>query len=181
MIVVLKPWNGRDDTNVMSDLSNLLGDLYGEHGNPDGPPVRHEPPAGERAPEWASDSRLDQAFEDWTPEAHGPGSTPITTDDDLTAALSAALGSAPTAPAPAPTPPPAMPQVPVEMAAPVAAPAPAPVAPAPAPAAPAASTGWTSAPVDTPVPTPVATSVPVPAGPRMWVRGDDDIFPGRKR
>jgi hypothetical protein len=160
----------------MSDLSNLLGDLYGEQGNPDGPPVRHEPPAGERAPEWASDSRLDQAFEDWTPEAHGAGSVPVTSDDDLTAALSAALGSAP-APAPAPTPPPAMSQVPAEMVAPVA-PAPAPVAPAPA----APSAGWASAPADAPaVPAPVATSVPVPAGPRMWVRGDDDIFPGRKR
>jgi len=164
----------------MSDLSNLLGDLYGEHGNPDGPPVRHEPPAGERAPEWASDSRLDQAFEDWTPEAHGAGSVPMTTDDDLTAALSAALGSAPAAPAP--TPPPAMLQGPADIAAPVTdrVPAPAPVAPAPAPAAPSA--GWASAPADAPaVPAQVATSVPVPAGPRMWVRGDDDIFPGRKR
>ena len=181
--MVLKPWNGRDDTNVMSDLSNLLGDLYGEQGSPDGPPVRHEPPAAERAPEWASDSRLDQAFEDWTPEAHGAASVPITTDDDLTAALSAALGSAPTAPAPAPTPPPAMPQAPAQMVAPapvahVPAPAPAPVAPAPV----APSAGWASAPADAPaVPAPVATSVPVPAGPRMWVRGDDDIFPGRKR
>jgi hypothetical protein len=175
--MVLKPWKGRDDTNGMSDLSNLLGDLYGEHGSPDGPSVRHEPPAGERAPEWASDSRLDQAFEDWTPEAHGSGTTPIATDDDLTAALSAALGSAPVAPpppAPAPAPAPVMPAA--------APPAPAPVAEAPrAPwTAAAALAEATPEPVHAPAPAPVVPA-PVSGGPRLWTRGDDDIFPGRKR
>ena len=32
----------------MSDLSNLLGDLYGDSSNPDGPPIRREPAAYER-------------------------------------------------------------------------------------------------------------------------------------
>ena len=56
----------------MSDLSNLLGDVYGDHSSPDAAPVRHEPAAADR---------------------FGGG-------EDLTAALSAAL-TAP-APAPAP-------------------------------------------------------------------------------
>ena len=63
----------------MSDLSNLLGDVYGDHSD-DAAPVRREPAAFERA----------------------------TTDYDLTAALSAALNAepapAPAAPAPAPAP-----------------------------------------------------------------------------
>ena len=48
----------------MSDLSNLLGDLYGDSRNPDGPPVRHEPAATDRT-EWSAPR----------------------TDDDLAAAL----------------------------------------------------------------------------------------------
>jgi hypothetical protein len=32
----------------MSDLSNLLGDVYGDHSSADAAPVRHEPPAVER-------------------------------------------------------------------------------------------------------------------------------------
>jgi hypothetical protein len=51
----------------MADLSNLLGDVYGD---PDGPPVRHEGSAGERVASGAL-------------------------DDDLAAALSAALAAAP--------------------------------------------------------------------------------------
>jgi hypothetical protein len=55
----------------MSDLSNLLGDVYGDH-SPDAAPVRHEPAASERTP----------------------------ADFDLTSALTAALNSEP-APMPA--------------------------------------------------------------------------------
>ena len=32
----------------MSDLSNLLGDVYGDHSSPDAAPVRHEPTAADR-------------------------------------------------------------------------------------------------------------------------------------
>ena len=32
----------------MSDLSNLLGDVYGDHSSPDAAPVRHEPAAADR-------------------------------------------------------------------------------------------------------------------------------------
>lgn len=62
----------------MSDLSNLLGDVYGDH-SPDAAPVRREPSASER---------LDGS-------------------EDLTAALAAALATpapAPVAVAPAPAP-----------------------------------------------------------------------------
>lgn len=76
----------------MSDLSNLLGDVYGDHSDPDAAPVRREPAAGERAPEWAAESQLDRAFDGWV-----PGEPPTGRSDDLTSALSAAL-----APAPAP-------------------------------------------------------------------------------
>lgn len=49
----------------MSDLSNLLGDVYGD-ASPDGPPVRREPAASERSSEfaveassWSSQSSLE--------------------------------------------------------------------------------------------------------------------------
>jgi anti-sigma factor RsiW len=63
----------RDEVLCMSDLSNLLGDVYGDH-SPDAAPVRREPAAADRASEWARSG------------------------DELTAALSTIL----TAPAPAP-------------------------------------------------------------------------------
>ena len=133
----------------MSDLSNLLGDLYGDSRSPDGPPVRHEPAAADRA-EWSA----------------------ARTDDDLAAALSAALAEPPAAPAPAPAPAPVMPEV-----APVAEyVAPAPAAPAPvAPVAPVAQQ-WTSAPEPVEMPAPAAPVASM-AGPRLWLRGDDDITP----
>ena len=133
----------------MSDLSNLLGDLYGDSRNPDGPPVRHEPAAADRT-EWSAPR----------------------TDDDLAAALSAALAEPPAAPA--------MPQVAPAPVAEYVAPAPVAeyVAPAPAPVAPVApvAQSWTSVPesVEMSAPSPVAT---MPAGPRLWLRGDDDIMP----
>jgi hypothetical protein len=86
----------------MADLSNLLGDVYGD-------PAPEPVPAPE-PPAWANDSRLDEAFADWTPEpleavvakasSSSPPSAPL--DDDLAAALSAALADAPRAPVAAP-------------------------------------------------------------------------------
>ena len=90
----------------MSDLSNLLGAVYGSS-DPDGPSTPHEPSAADRAAQAVAPPRI---------------------DDDLAAALSAALVSstpennvgmpAPVAPPPATT----------------YAPAPVPPAPAPEPA-----------------------------------------------
>lgn len=143
----------------MSDLSNLLGDVYGDSSNPDGPPVRHEAPAAERLPEWSEDSRLDRAFADWQPESHGGGGFDAAVkspaaDSALADALSAAL-----APAPAP------------VVSEIPAPLPVAAAPAAAPAKPA----WTTAPTVAPA------AVAAPAPVRMWAPGDDDIFPARGR
>ncbi|HEX7167427.1 MAG TPA: hypothetical protein VF230_10650 [Acidimicrobiales bacterium] len=114
----------------MSDLSNLLGDLYSGASNPDGPSVRHEPAASDRRHE----------------------------DDDLAAALSAALSDTP-APASGGA---AMRDVLADM-----------------PAAPEARGAWTSAPapVAEPVHTSAVSGAPAHSGPRLWARGDDDIFP----
>jgi hypothetical protein len=90
----------------MADLSHLLGDVYGD---PDGPPVRHEPSAAARTPsvpDWAGDDVLDQAFSTWTPGPPAdapdaertimePVGASVPLDDDLAAALSAALAAAP--------------------------------------------------------------------------------------
>jgi hypothetical protein len=88
----------------MADLSNLLGDVYGD-------PAPEPVPAPE-PPAWADESRLDEAFADWTPEpleavvAKAPSSSPSSPsaplDDDLAAALSAALADAPRPPVAAP-------------------------------------------------------------------------------
>lgn len=96
----------------MSDLSNLLGDVYGST-NPDGPPVRREGTAAERTGEagYADRSRIESVFNSWEPAPQG-------NDDDLSAALSAALvepqpvmtQAAPVAPAPAPVAPVAAPK-----------------------------------------------------------------------
>lgn len=155
----------------MSDLSNLLGDVYGAVD--DGPPVRRELSALERAPEWASDRRLEEAFADWEPEDRFPADRkampPV--DDDLAAALSAALSQPRVAP-----------PVPQVIPAPVVA---APVVPAPVDAAPRG--GWT-APATPPAPAPPppppvalvphTVSAPVVAQATFWAPGDDDIYPG---
>ena len=99
----------------MSDLSNLLGAVYGSS-DPDGPSTRHEPSAAERAQMPAAPPRI---------------------DDDLAAALSAALVTTtpdPNVGAPAPVvsaPAPAYAEVPVAAQ---AATAPMAAAPAPQPA-----------------------------------------------
>jgi hypothetical protein len=93
----------------MADLSNMLGDVYGD--GPDDEPVRREPPADGRsvAPDWADESVLDAAFANWTPgppldapaaerdvfahPADPASAAPL--PDDLAAALSEALVGAP--------------------------------------------------------------------------------------
>jgi hypothetical protein len=89
------------DPSGMADLSNLLGDVYGD-------PAPETAPAPE-PPAWADESRLDEAFADWSPEpleavvATAPSSAPSARlDDDLAAALSAALADAPRPPVAAP-------------------------------------------------------------------------------
>ena len=91
----------------MADLSNLLGDVYGDPTDgpaEDGAPTPSPAPV---PPAWADESRLDEAFADWTPEpleavvatapvtAPVPSTTSAPLDDDLAAALSAALADAP--------------------------------------------------------------------------------------
>jgi hypothetical protein len=148
----------RDDNLHMSDLSNLLGDVYGDS-SPDGPPVRREPAASERAPVWSEDARLDRAFAGWEPEARGGFDDAVTApanDSALADALSAALGTPATPTAPFAE---AVHEMP---------------APSPAPAAPKAA--WTAAPAAAPAP----VAAPAAAAPaRMWTPGDDDIFPMR--
>ena len=90
----------------MSDLSNLLGAVYGSN-DPDGPSTRHEPSAADRAAQAPAPPRI---------------------DDDLAAALSAALVSS-TPEASVGMPAPVAPASPTTYA-----PAPAPVAAAPEPA-----------------------------------------------
>jgi hypothetical protein len=87
----------------MSDLSKVLGDLYGGDDQPSVAPPRN---FRAEAPEWADDERLDEAFSSWTPgpppEAHAmeremsfvidtPAVPAAHLDDDLAATLSAAL------------------------------------------------------------------------------------------
>ena len=79
----LKVPDGHDDTTDMSDLSNLLGDVYGK-GDLDGPGVRHEPPAAARTAEPA------EAAPSWTSAAPA--------EDGTAAWLTAETGSAPLLP-----------------------------------------------------------------------------------
>lgn len=86
----------------MSDLSRVLGDLYGESEQAAAPASSFRP----TAPEWADDERLDEAFASWTPgpPADAPAAeremsvvvdAPIVPDarmdDDIAAAMNAAL------------------------------------------------------------------------------------------
>lgn len=166
----------------MSDLSKVLGDLYG--GEDDQPSVA--PPRNFRAeaPEWADDDRLDEAFADWTPgpsaDAHRtehetmsvvidmPAVPAASLDDDLAASLNAALVDAgendtdfPMAEAPSYSLPTMDDPVGDWMS--------------PAPASMAAITEPTPVPVYEPINEPVYEA-PAPA--RPWSRADDDILPG---
>jgi hypothetical protein len=85
----------------MPDLSDLLGDVYGE---PEEAAAPAAPPAGPKTPEWADDEHLDRAFSEWTPGpaadapaaerdmfAPAPASPATRLADDLAAALSEAV------------------------------------------------------------------------------------------
>jgi hypothetical protein len=138
----------------MPDLWKALGDVYGD-ADPDGPPVKAEPPAVQR-------------------------SAPLL-DDDLAAALSAALVNAPTAsvapsPAAAPAPPPA--PIPAPVAVPLAVAVP--VEPEAEPAAQKVAS-WL---VEIEQRQHAREQGPdleaaLPAGP-TWTRVDDDILPKSK-
>jgi hypothetical protein len=130
----------------MSDLSRLLGDVYGTSSAPeeDQPPAEEDAtgpvlPAPERTagvlPGWADETALDEAFADWVP---GPPSDAPAAERQV-----------------------------VEGAA--------------VPAADFDTAAWF---LDEPAhpPAPSATDLEaVPAGPRHWVRADDDILPTRGR
>lgn len=73
----------------MSDLSNLLGDVYGDHSSPDAAPVRHEPTAANRLDLTAG---LTAALT--IPAAPAPMPTPVV---DLHAAEAPSWTSAPAA------------------------------------------------------------------------------------
>ena len=142
----------------MGDLSNLLGDVYGDDDGDKKNKKKSAPKEGAEAtpeegsaPDWSADERLDEAFAEWSPgpppeapeaerkvvELGDPG------DGDLNEALAAALAQP-------------------SSEATVTSPTPAPEADAPAVEA-----------ADTTVPVPVA---------RPWQRSDDDILPaGRRR
>ena len=163
--MALKPTTARDEDLGMSDLSNLLGAVYGNT-DPDGPPVRQEASASERM-EAASWGQHVVAFETQAPSV---------SDNDIASALSAALMDSAPVSAPAP-----VFEAPAPVVSLVETPAPAPVAPAPQPAmaapmpmaAPAPATWSNATAVMAP---PVAAVTP----PRLWIFGDDDIFPGGK-
>jgi hypothetical protein len=122
------------------DLSKVLGDVYADDASPR--------PA---APEWADESRLDEAFANWTPGP--PPEAPAAEhemaahhriDDDLAAALTQALASSPVNPEP--------------------------VFADPTPETEGAAVAYELAPFE-----------PEPASARGWTRGDDDVLPTAHR
>jgi len=184
----------------MADLSNLLGNVYGD--DADGEPATPEPTPQHRdaaptapdtmsrAPEWADESVLDAAFANWTPgppldapaaerdvfsTSVDPASAPPL-PDDLAAALSAALVGAPRSDAPLTVSPvPSTPATDVDFA---PSPSPSTVVDAPLDAgaswAEVAATRRALADNDDPF----ANSLPL-TGRLPWQRGDDDILPRR--
>lgn len=180
----------------MADLSNLLGDVYGE--------PEPDTSATPKPPAWADDQRLDAAFANWTPAplepavAKVPSSAPL--DDDLAAALSAALADAPR---PSPVAPPVARFAhvdavePVEPAVvdaatlePIADPVDAlldaviiePPTPVAEPKRRGLSLSRRSRPhAVAPVPAPIADGDPIapPVAAATWHRTDDDILPAR--
>lgn len=168
----------------MSDLSRVLGDLYGE----DEPAAEGSSPPSPRArfqataPEWANEDRLDEAFASWTPgpPADAPAaeramSVVIDTpdvpaarlDEDIAATLSAALVDAGRDNEF---------EVPMAAASSYALPTyddePLPLSPPPVEEyLPAPEPEW--------APEPEPTVAAAPVSDRPWSRGNDDIFPGR--
>jgi hypothetical protein len=78
----------------MSDLSKVLGDLYGGDDQPSVAPPRN---FRAEAPEWAAEERLDEAFSDWTP---GPPPDAPAAEREMSVVI-----DAPRAPPPPPPPP----------------------------------------------------------------------------
>jgi hypothetical protein len=173
----------------MADLSNLLGDVYGD--DPDGEPVHREPSPRDRAPDWAEESVLDAAFANWVPgpppdapaaerDVFGPrpadpaSAAPL--PDDLAAALSAALVEAPPSDLTALPPPAPLPDADT-------APPPAPQMSSLEPDAGAMEAGsWSELAAarraDADHSDPFGGALPMTA--RLpWQRGDDDILPRR--
>jgi hypothetical protein len=186
----------------MADLSNLLGNVYGDDGDDD-PAARETaapeatsgarpaPEATGAAPAWADESVLDAAFANWTPgppldapaaERHvffpsvDPASAPPL-PDDLAAALSAALVGAPRA------------DVPLIAAPVVSTPAmdvdlpPSPSSSAPVDPAVDGGASWADLAATRRADVadhddPFADSMPL-TGRLPWQRGDDDILPRR--
>jgi hypothetical protein len=169
----------------MADLSNLLGDVYGD--DPDGEPVAQEPAPNNRTPEWADESVLDAAFANWVPgpppdapaaersvfgsrPADPPSAAPL--PDDLAAALSAALVDVPPSDLPAVTPPAAAAEPATDTD----------VAGAGSPSAPEPVPSWSElaearrAIIDQN--DPFVGAAPL-TGRLPWQRGDDDILPRR--
>ncbi len=143
----LKATTARDESMDMSDLSNLLGDVYGDHRSPDAAPVRRELSADQRTPEWSSETQLDQTFEGWV-----PGESP-TRPSDLSAV------AAPPAPLSDPVPMPSLAHA---------------LAEAPQGTQAGWASGPSVAPV--PAMAMAMASVPMAAA-GVWQPGDDDIFP----
>jgi hypothetical protein len=184
----------------MADLSNLLGNVYGD--DADGEPVAAEPVAAHRdgappaleatgrAPAWADESVLDAAFANWTPgppldapaaeravfsPAVDPASAPPL-PDDLAAALSAALVGAPRAEVPLVV----SPALPTPAADVVLTPAPSTVGLVDPPVETGASWADVAATRRAHIDhdDPFADSMPL-TGRLPWQRGDDDILPRR--
>ncbi|HVF33576.1 MAG TPA: hypothetical protein VM933_11125 [Acidimicrobiales bacterium] len=93
----------RDEVLGMSDLSNLLGDVYGDH-SPDAAPVRREAPADQRGTE---DPTVARSAEHAPPSGSVVDAVPLPSLSHMLpeapSAPSAAWTSTP-APAPAPVP-----------------------------------------------------------------------------
>jgi hypothetical protein len=179
----------------MSDLSRLLGDLYGDEspGNAtvtswDAVPPPDEPPPP-KAPSWSSDEALDEMFASWVPgepaEAPAPPAMFDTSElqpepelDDWTVELRAAAA----APIESATP------APVEQPQPTVAPieplpeAVAPIEPLPeavAPAIPSTTFDEVFAPVVSPEDVMIAPALVAERA--RWSPSDDDILPARKK
>ena len=74
------------DAFPMPDLSEMLGDVYGEPEEP----VPTAPSSGSATPEWADDEHLDRAFAEWTP---GPDADAPAAERGMFAPAQAAPGN----------------------------------------------------------------------------------------
>jgi hypothetical protein len=171
----------------MPDLSDLLGDVYGEP-EEEAPPA---PPTGPGTPEWADDEHLDRAFSEWTPGpgadapaaerdmfAPAPASPATRLADDLAAALSEAVLAESAPPDEAAYEMDEAEADVVDDAVTSEPPHPEP-APVPSPAAPVAHGDPATAALHDlePVTEPTPVVAPAPVHQAGWQRSDDDILP----